>query len=260
VGLKGDEKMMRRKRIVVTVLIGVLLCGAIGLSIVGTINANEEATATQEERISKLREFMPDAPFGWIVESRIPDIGVIIFESHYGKLSAEEQVAVWISLRDFVGAGHVSVSGYNYLFYDYESREGYQSPEGYLKKVTIKGFPAWEAHNKSLRLSDGTIVHVDWYSLSVNINDQVVVDISTFNTDRDMLYDFSDLIDYKGIAALGEDAVAPAETAHPTEQPTQPSAKKTPTTPAEEEKTPGFEAVFVIAGLLAVAYILRRRK
>ncbi len=32
-----------------------------------------------------------------------------------------------------------------------------------------------------------------------------------------------------------------------------------PTVP-EEKKTPGFEAVFVIAGLLAVAYLLRRRK
>ena len=32
-----------------------------------------------------------------------------------------------------------------------------------------------------------------------------------------------------------------------------------PVTPTPEEGVPGFEAVFAIAGLLAVAYLLRRR-
>jgi PGF-CTERM protein len=33
-----------------------------------------------------------------------------------------------------------------------------------------------------------------------------------------------------------------------------------PTVPEEKKKTPGFEAVFAIEGILAVAYLLRRRK
>jgi PGF-CTERM protein len=85
------------------------------------------------------------------------------------------------------------------------------------------------------------------------------VGISTTSTYRGMLYDLANSIDYIGIAALGEGAVPPSETAHPTEQPTQPPPTKTPTTSANEEKTPGFEAVFAIAGLLVV-YLLRRRK
>ncbi|WP_148305978.1 ABC transporter substrate-binding protein [Geoglobus acetivorans] len=54
----------------------------------------------------------------------------------------------------------------------------------------------------------------------------------------------------------------PVETPTPVSTPTeQPAKTETPaTTPTKEEKsTPGFEAVFALAGLLAVAYVARRR-
>ena len=53
----------------------------------------------------------------------------------------------------------------------------------------------------------------------------------------------------------------PTETPKPTPAPTE-TPKPTPTpapTETPEKKTPGFEAIFAIAGLLAVAYLLRRR-
>lgn len=61
--------------------------------------------------------------------------------------------------------------------------------------------------------------------------------------------------------------IAPTPTITPTPTPTpspSPSPSPTPTvaptpTPTPEEDVPGFEAVFAIAGLLAVAYLLRRR-
>jgi len=58
----------------------------------------------------------------------------------------------------------------------------------------------------------------------------------------------------------------PKPTATPTPKPTAtptptPTATPTPTpTPTPKKKTPGFEAVFAIAGLIAVAYLLRRRE
>jgi len=64
-GLEGDEKMLRRKRIVVTVLIGMLLVGVIGIGMVSTTIASEETTATQPVHFSKLIKFLPAAPFGW---------------------------------------------------------------------------------------------------------------------------------------------------------------------------------------------------
>jgi len=58
----------------------------------------------------------------------------------------------------------------------------------------------------------------------------------------------------------------PKPTATPTPKPTAtptptPTTTATPTpTPTPKKKTPGFEAVFAIAGLIAVAYLLRRRE
>jgi len=52
----------------------------------------------------------------------------------------------------------------------------------------------------------------------------------------------------------------PKPAATPTPTPT-PTATPTPTwTPAPTPEEPGFEAVFAIAGLLAIAYVVLRRK
>jgi len=53
----------------------------------------------------------------------------------------------------------------------------------------------------------------------------------------------------------------PLPTPTPTPTPTTPKPEVTPTTPKPEEKPfiPGFEAIFAIAGMLAIAYLLRRK-
>jgi len=56
-------------------------------------------------------------------------------------------------------------------------------------------------------------------------------------------------------------ATKPEVTPTPIATPTIPTVTPTPTlTPTPTEKVPGFEAVFAIAGLLAVAYLVVRRK
>jgi len=97
----------------------------------------------------------------------------------------------------------------------------FESTEGYTKSVTIKGFPAWEVYSKD----------TGDYSLYVGINDRFLVFIMT-NSDKDTLYKFANSIDYNGITKLQ----------------------------AEGGKAPGFEAVFTITGLLAVTYLLMRRR
>lgn len=120
----------------------------------------------------------------------------------------------------------------------------YESTEGYAKTVKVNGYPAWEVYTKDR----------NDYALSVGINDRFLVFVST-NSDKDTLYEFADAIDYDGIAALGEGAASTAEPTATAEE------KETATTPAEEGgETPGFEAVFAIAGLLAVMAIMRGRR
>ena len=72
------------------------------------------------------------------------------------------------------------------------------------------------------------------------------------NSDKATLNSFADSVDYNGIAALGDGAA-----------PTGGESPDVGVSDEEEsedvERTPGFEVVFTIAGLLAVAYLVRRR-
>ena len=57
------------------------------------------------------------------------------------------------------------------------------------------------------------------------------------------------------------EAEIPTSTPSPTTGPTTgPTTTAAPTTTPKKEEVPGFEAVFAIAGLLAVAYLVQRRK
>jgi PGF-CTERM protein len=235
---------MRRKRFEVTVLIGVLLVGAIGMGTVSTVIASEEATKTQPVDFSKLIEFLPDAPAGWVLgtDGRTTErwSGA---EGWYLK-SGTEDVTAYVFISDSY-YGPPSISEWQ----DFESKN--ESTEAYGKKVVVKRFPAYETYAKAGNLYS--------YGLYVFINDQFRVDIET-NSDRNTLYNLANAIDFNGIAALGAGTEPTTESPQPTEKTTPlPAAKKNPTKPDEEGKTPGFEAVFAIAGLLVV-YLLRRRK
>lgn len=230
--------MIRRKRMGVTVLIGMLLMGVIGMSFVSTAIANGAVTTTDAVHFSKFIEFLPDDPSGWDGKEpfgmihTIPEGTWSVANKGYTKSGAEDVTAdIVITDYAFYSMGWTAA---------WQGFYAYESAEGHAKTVTVKGNPAWEAYTK-----DGND-----YSLFVGINDRFMVFINT-NSDKDTLYDFANSIDYKGIAALGGGAAPPTETEQPTE---------TAATHGEEGgETPGFEAVFAVVGLLAVMAILRRR-
>ena len=234
---------MKRKQFAATVLIGMLLMGVLGMIFVGTAIASEEAKATEAVHFSTLIEFLPDAPSGWDGEEpfgmmyTIQDGTWSMATESYTKSGADDTTAeVGVMDSAFYQVGWLAAwRG----FYEWESTEGY------AKTTTVKGYPAWEAYTKD----SGE------YTLFVGINDRFMVFIST-NSDEDTLYDFAKAIDYDGIAALGGGAAPPpAETVEPAG-----AATKAPTTTTEDGgKTPGFETVFAVVGLLAVIALLRRR-
>ena len=239
--------MSKRKRIAATLLIGVLLTGVIGMSVVSTAIASEDGTTTDAVHFSKLMEFLPDAPSGWTGED--PD----------GMTFTHEEGTWSMATESYTKSGAEDVTAdviiTDYAFYTmgwtaaWKGLYAYETTEGYAKTVTVKGYPAWEVYTEDR--GD--------YALSVGINDRFLAIITT-NSDKDMLYDFADKIDYKGIAALGGGAAPPTETEKPSGEPELPSETEEPVTPTEEGgETPGFEAVFAVVGLLAVMALLRRR-
>jgi hypothetical protein len=66
--------MKRRIRLFAQILI-LLMLGMIGLGILGTASAAEQATTTEAVHFTKLVSFLPDAPSGW--EGEEPE-GMII--------------------------------------------------------------------------------------------------------------------------------------------------------------------------------------
>ncbi|WP_457591482.1 ABC transporter substrate-binding protein [Geoglobus sp.] len=98
---------------------------------------------------------------------------------------------------------------------------------------------------------DADIKFIDTYGHAVISNGPYFID----KYDPESLY-----IELKSMNPKPVKTPTPEETAILSSTPT-PTAQPTKTeTPAKEEKsTPGFEAAFAIAGLLAVAYLLRRR-
>ena len=240
--------MMKRRRVDTTIFIGMILVGVVGLSIVSTTVASGAATATQAIPFDTLIEFVPDAPSGW--EGEEPTGMTFTHEegtwsmaaASYTKKGADDVTAeVVITDYAFYTAGWSTA---------WQSFIAYETTEGYIKKVDVQGFPAWEVYDKESAE----------YALHVGINDRFLAIIAT-NSDKATLYDFANAIDYTGIAALSGGAVPPPTgTAEPTRAPTYPSATEAPTTATEEGgETPGFEAVFAVAGLLTVVALLRRR-
>ena len=234
--------MSKRRRIVATILIGLLLLGALGMNFASMALASEEATATEAVHFSTLIEFLPDAPSGWDGEEPFGMMYTIqegtwsMATESYTKSGADETNAeVGVMDSAFYQVGWLAAwQG----FYEWESTEGY------AKTTTVKGYPAWEAYTKD----SGE------YTLFVGINDRFMVFINT-NSDKDTLYDFANAINYDGIAALGGGAAPPpSETAEPAG-----AATRAPTTATEDGgETPGFETVFAVVGLLAVMALLRR--
>ena len=196
-GLEGDEKMIRRKRIEATVLIGMLLVGVIGMNIVSTAIASGQATATQPVHSSKLIEFLPAAPFGWVLSGTVEIPG--------GRWSGVEGWYLKSGTKDVIAYVLISDSYRNY-YSTFSELQDFESTEGYGKKVAVKRFPAYESCAKYGNSSS--------YGLYVIINDRFMVEIETY--DRDTLYNLANAIDYNGIAALGTGTEPTTENHPPT--------------------------------------------
>jgi len=238
---------MIRKKIFGAFLVGLLLVGAIAIVVGSTPIASGKATATQAVPYSKLIEFLPEAPSGW--EREEPEGEMHTYEggtwsiatTKYSKIPVRDEtpheVRVVIMDSAFYSVGLMAL--WQKLTADEYYRTGTMHD-----KVTVRGFPAFLKN-----IGDSG-------ELLVCVNDRFIVqivsthDASTPNdmeVRKNILYYFAlNLIDYNGIAALGESAALPTT--------------ETLTTPSEEGKIPGFELVFVFVGILAVAYFLRRSK
>ena len=234
-------KRIKMGRLGILVVIGMLLVGATGF-------ASGQSTATEAVHFSKLIAFLPDAPSGWEGEEPFGMMYTIeegtwsqATES-YSKSGAEDVTAV-VLITD---SAFYQVGGWEIWEGHYE----WETTEGYGKTTTVKGFPAWE-------MGIGTPPD-SVNMLYVGINDRFMVFISITNSDKDTLYAFANSIDYKGIAALGGGVAPPAEE-EPEATPYEEAPTKAPEVPEDEGKVPGFGAIFAVAGLLAVAYLLRRR-
>ncbi len=236
--------MMKKGRIESSILIGVLVGGIVSICILSAAIASG-AEGTQAVEYSKLIPFLPKAPSGWVADDEPQGFTFTHEEgtwsmaaSDYSRADAED-VTTNVMITDY--------AQYTTGWTDaWKSHYAWESTEGYAKTVTVQGYPTWEVHSKD----SGD------YSLSVAVNDRFLVFMNT-NSDKDTLYKFADAINYRGIAALG-----PGSAAQPTAQPTTQPTGGTDGTPTEDEgsKTPGFELLFAVLGIMAVVALLVRRR
>jgi len=183
---------MALKELGTFVLILLLLFGSAGHLIGQTI-------ATQAVDYNELILYLPSAPFGW----------------HAGEpqgFSFTHEEGTWsMASADYTMAGAEDMTA-NVMITDYaqyttgwtgawKSFYAYESTEGYAKSVTVKGYPGWEVYDKNTKD----------YSLFVGLNDRFLVFIGT-NSDKDTLWNFADLINYNGIAALNGGGLTPTLT------------------------------------------------
>jgi PGF-CTERM protein len=226
--------MNSMKRLGAFVLTGILLFGAMGIV--------SGADTTEAVHFSKLIPFLPKAPRGW--EGEEP----------FGIMVPVDEGTCSMATKSYTKSGvTASVMIMDYAFYqieyqaEWETFHEYESTEGYAKSTKVNGFPAWEVYDKDL----------DEYSLIVGINDRFMVFIGP-SSDKDTLYAFSDRINYKGIAALG--GGVPPDGGEPSDGGVTDGEPSDGGEEAPEEDEPGFEAIFAIAGLLAVAYLVKRKR
>ena len=203
---------------------------------------------------------MPDAPSGW--EREEPKGEMRTYEE--GTWSIATTKYAKIPLRSDEPSHEVIVEIMDSVYYDvglmaqwrkFTTNENYRT-RNHIKEVTIRGLPAF--------LYVGGI-GTDYAELWVRVTDRFIVKIVStryaltqydYDIRKNTLDAFAlNFVDYGGIGALCEDAAQPTETEHSAGQVAQ-----TPTTSSKVGKTPGFESIFAIAGLLIVAHLIWYRK
>jgi PGF-CTERM protein len=224
--------------------LGVLLVCVVGLGILGPAIASAQERTAEAVHFNTLIGFLPRAPSGWDGEEPFGQT----FTTGEGTWSMAMESYTKSGNDDITADVNIMDSAYQQVGWwaNWQGFYSYESTDGYAKTVTVEGYPAWEVYNKD----------DNQYVLYVGINDRFLVFIDT-NSDRDALYDFADATDFDGIADLGGAGGAAPSTV--TARPTSPAETTEPAETSEEGKTPGFEMVAAVIGLLAIFALVRRR-
>ncbi|MDY6864599.1 MAG: PGF-CTERM sorting domain-containing protein [Halobacteriota archaeon] len=230
--------MVAMKKLLIFVMVAALLLGTIG-SVSG-----EEDVEVVDYKV--LLGFLPGDPSGWGGDDpygQTLSFGEGTFSmasKSFVKSGTDGEITADVAITDYAA----NIMGWSGVWGGYFE---WESTEGYAKRGTFQGFPSWEAFDKES----------DEYTMLVGINDRFLVMVST-NGDKDALDDFMSSIDLDGISTLGGGTTAVPTTSE--EEETQSETTETAsTTTTDETGTPGFESVFAIVGLLAVAYLIRRK-
>ena len=236
---QGMVKMIVMKRLMIFVMIAALLLGMIG-SVSG-----EEDLGPVSYKV--LLSFLPGDPSGW--EGDDPYGQTLSFgegefsaaSKTYTKSGTDGEITADVMITDYA----TDMMGWNGVW---GGQFEWESTEGYAKSGTLQGFASWEAYDKES----------NDYTTLVGLNDRLIVMVST-NGDKDTMDTFLGSIDLEGMSSLDSKSTIVSTTGEGEE--TQPETiETTSTTTTDESDTPGFESVFAIAGLLAVAYLIRRKE
>lgn len=190
------------KIILVLAIIGILLLsGCTGKDTDQTTSTKDGQGATSDSTVNKpakgnvealnfkkLIEFLPEAQSGWTAEE--PSGGSYTIEdgswsmaSRTYKKGDEETATVSITDSAYYNVG---------LFEAWKGFVQFETTEGYFKKTTVKGYPAFETYSKGSKE----------YGSYVNIKDRLMVYIIVNKDDKNALTAIENSINYAGIEGL----------------------------------------------------------
>jgi len=217
------------------------MIAALLLGMIGSVSGEEDEGAVNYE---VLLNFLPEDPSGW--EGDDPYGQTFSFgegkwsmaTKTYTKSGTDGEITADVAITDYAA----NIIGWNGVW---GANFEWESTEGYAKSGILQGFTSWEVYDKES----------NEYTILVGVNDRFVVMVST-NSDKDTLDNLLSSIDLDEISSLVGGSTIVSTTGE--EEETQSETIETTTT--DESDTPGFESVFAITGLLAVAYLIRRKE
>lgn len=154
-----------------------------------TADSNIPAGGTvQAADFKKLIEFLPEAQSGWTAEE--PTGGSFTIEDGswstatrtYNK-GDDESATITITDSAYYNVG---------LFQAWKGFVQMETSDGYFKKTTVKGYPAFETYSKSSKE----------YGSYVNVKDRIMVYIIVDNDDKNSLNAIQNSIDFSGLEGL----------------------------------------------------------
>lgn len=153
-----------------------------------TSDSTPAGGTVQAVNFKKLVEFLPEAQSGWTAEE--PTGGSYTIEEGSWSLASrtynkgeDESATVTIMDSAFYNVG---------MFQAWKGFVQMETTDGYFKKATVKGYPAFETYSKSSKE----------YGTYVNIKDRFMVYVIVDNDDKDALAQIQNSVNYAGIEGL----------------------------------------------------------